>query len=101
MDVPSVGLAEAIDAVRAELLAAHQSGRDAGLRFSVGKVVIEFAGELRHTVGVSAGVKFLVFSGDAKGDRSSSATQKVSVELVPTSNDFQIGDESSGPPTRR
>ena len=101
---PGVGLAEAIDAVRAELLAAQRSGRAEALRFSVGKVVVELGGELKTTGGGGAGVKFWVVSVDTKGERSSSATHKVSVELIPTDKDFAVTDasaqERSGPTGR-
>jgi hypothetical protein len=95
-------LAEAIEAVRTELLEAQQTGRLEALRFSVGKVVVELGGELKTTGGVGAGVKFWVVSVDAKGERSSAATHRVSVELIPTDKDFAVTDTSGGPgPTAR
>jgi hypothetical protein len=101
MSDPGVGLATAIDAVRDELIAAQEAGRDDPLRFSVGKVVIELSGELKTTGGAGAGVKFLVVNVDAKGERSSSASHKVTVELVPTDKDFNINDHSVDGPTPR
>lgn len=98
---PGVGLAEAIDAVRAELMAAQQASRSQALRFSVGKVVVELGGELKHTGGAGTGVKFWVVNVDAKGERSSSATHKVSVELIPTDSSFEVTDSTASGPTPR
>lgn len=82
-----VELGAAIEAVREQLVAAQEEGlRSAAgkqLSFAVGKVSIEFAGELTHTVGASAGVKFWVVTAGTEGERASSASHKVTVELIP------------------
>ena len=96
-----VGLAEAIGAVREELIAAQLAGRGKDVTFSVGKVVIELAGEIKTTGGVGGGVKFWVVSVDAKGERSSSATHKVSVELTPQGSDgssLRVHGDVAAPP---
>jgi hypothetical protein len=86
-----VELADAIGVVREQLVAAQLAGRRvvAGqvLTFAVGKVSVEFSGEVKKVAGGSGGVKFWVVTADAKGERSSSATHKVSIELIPRNPD--------------
>lgn len=82
-----VELAEAIDAVRAQLVAAQKLGLDSAagdaLRFAVGKVSIQFSGEVSTTGGGSGGVKFWVVAAEAKAERTSGASHTVTVELIP------------------
>ena len=100
-------LSEAIEAVREQLIKAQGAGRRSGtageLTFVVGKVSVEFAGEVSKTVGVGGGVKFWVVNADAKGERASGASQKVTVELIPQSPDgtsYQVSDGVNAPPPR-
>ena len=100
-----IELSEAIGVVREQLVAAQLAGRRvvAGrvLTFRVGKVVLEFTGELKKTVGGSGGVKFWVLSADAKAERSTGATHKVTVELIPQGPDgesFVVADDLDAPP---
>jgi len=102
MDYPGVGLATAIEAVREELIAAQDEGKGKALSFTVGNVTVELAGELRTTGGAGVGVKFWVVNVDAKGERSSAATHKVSVELIPVGPDgkpWSVHDRRSAGPT--
>lgn len=100
MSEPGVALAEAIAAVRAELVQAQQHGRGEALSFTVGKVVIELTGEIKTTGGGAAGVKFWVVSVDAKGERSAAAAHKVTVELIPHGPDgsWDVKGGASAPP---
>lgn len=84
---PDVDLAEAIEAVRAELIEAQRDGRGKALSFMVGRVVIELSGEIKTTGSAGVGAKFWVVSVDAKGERSAAASHKVTVELIPESAD--------------
>ena len=100
-----IELSEAIGVVREQLVAAQLAGRRvvAGrvLTFAVGKVGLEFTGELKKTVGGSGGVKFWVLSADAKAERSTGATHKVTVELLPQGPDgesFVVADNLDAPP---
>jgi hypothetical protein len=100
-----VELSEAIGVVREQLIAAQAAGRRtvAGqvLTFSVGKVSIEFSGEVKKTAGGSGGLKFWVVSADAKAERSKSASHKVSIELIPLTRDgesFRVADGVAAPP---
>jgi hypothetical protein len=70
------------------------------LAFAVGKVSIEFAGEVKRVAGGSGGVKFWVVTADAKGERTRSASHKVTVELVPQTSQgapFIVADEADAP----
>ena len=100
-----VELSDAIGIVREQLVTAQLAGRRvvAGrvLTFAVGKVVIEFAGEVKKVVGGSGGVKFLVITANAKAERSSGATHKVTIELIPQGPDgesFIVADGVDAPP---
>jgi hypothetical protein len=56
VDDATVGLAEAIDKIRAELAQAQARGADKDLRFRVGEVQLELAFELAKEIGAEAGV---------------------------------------------
>lgn len=101
----SVELSEAIDVVREQLIKAQKEGRKSGaaqkLTFAVGKVTVEFTGEVNKTVGVGGGIKFWVLNADAKGERASGASQRVTVELIPQSPDgtsYKVSDGVDAPP---
>lgn len=101
-----VELGAAIEAVRVQLVAAQQEGlRSAAgkkLSFAVGKVSIEFAGEVSNTVGASGGVKFWVVTAVAEGERASSASHKVTVELIPqdpAGGGFTVSEELDSLPS--
>lgn len=100
-----VELSGAIGLVREQLVAAQLAGRRvvAGrvLTFAVGKVVLEFTGEIKTTVGGGGGVKFWVLTADAKAERASGAGHKVSIELIPQGPDgqsFIVADGVDTPP---
>src|SRR5262249_60949689 len=87
VDEDGVELSVAIELVREQLIAAQTVSRRsvAGrvLNFAVGKVSIEFVGEVTIVAGGAGGLKFWVASVNAKGERTSGASHKVTVELVP------------------
>ena len=100
-----VELSDAIGIVREQLVTAQLAGRQvvAGrvLSFAVGKVSIEFVGEVKKISGASGGVKFWVFTADAKAERSTAATHKVTIELIPQTRDgasFIVADGVDTPP---
>jgi len=83
-------LAEAIDAVRAELRKAQDSGRGADVRFSVGSVEVELAVEVVKKAGGEASVKVLnLVSLGAQGEVSKGETGRVTIALNP----IGVGDE--------
>ncbi|MCY7340625.1 MAG: hypothetical protein LH603_01850 [Pseudonocardia sp.] len=100
-----VELSDAIGVVREQLISAQTAGRRvvAGrvLTFVVGKVSIEFSGEVKKVHGAGGGVKFWVVTADAKAERSTGATHKVTVELIPQACDggsFIVADDVDAPP---
>ena len=104
-DEDSVELAEAIDVVREQLLEAQQAGQRSAagkqLSFAVGKVTIEFAGEVKKTVGGSGGIKFWVVTADAKAEQARGASHKVTIELTPQAPggaSFTVNDHLHAPP---
>jgi hypothetical protein len=80
LDVP---LASAIEALRRELVAAVQEGRDQDVRFALGPIELEFQVEVAREAGGEAGVKFWVVSLGGKGSRTSGTTHTVRLSLNP------------------
>jgi hypothetical protein len=79
-----VSLAEAIELVRAELRKAQDAGRGSDVRFSVGSVQVELAVTVEKSVGGDASIKvFNIVSVGGKGERSTSAIDRVTVVLNP------------------
>jgi hypothetical protein len=102
-----VELADAIGVVREQLVEAQLAGRRvvAGqvLTFGVGKVVLEFSGEVKSVAGGNGGVKFWVLTADAKAERTQAAVHKVSIELLPQSPDgsqYVVNDDIDSPPAQ-
>jgi hypothetical protein len=100
-----VELSDAIGIVREQLVTAQLAGQQtvAGrvLTFAVGKVTVEFCGEVRKTAGIGAELKFWVVTADAKAERSRGAAHKVSIELIPQSpggTTFIVADGVDAPP---
>jgi hypothetical protein len=97
---------DAIGVVREQLIAAQAVGRRAVagqvLTFSVGKVSIEFSGEVKKTGGGSGGLKFWVVTVEARAERSRAASHKVTIELIPLTRDgesFKVADGVAAPPS--
>lgn len=84
-------LSDAIEIVREQLVAAQLDGRRsvAGqvLTFAVGKVSVEFAGEVKRTAGGTGGLKFWVLTAEAKAERLHAGSHKVTIELIPQTPD--------------
>jgi len=85
MDEGRIPLAEAIRALRTELLDAMRAGSAAELRFGVSSVDLEFEVVASRTGEAEAGVKFWVVNVGAKGGVASGSTQRVKLSLVPVS----------------
>jgi Trypsin-co-occurring domain 2 len=101
-----VELSDAIEVVREQLVTAQLAGGRAvagrKLTFAVGKVSLEFSGEVKKVAGGSGGVKFWVITADAKAERSSGVGHKVTIELIPQGPDgksFIVADDLDAPPT--
>jgi NTP-dependent ternary system trypsin peptidase co-occuring protein len=78
-----IELADAVAALRDELLEAAARGAGHGLAFTVGPVQLEFAVELRADVKAKAGFKAWVVTGEAEGGVGRSRTHRVAVTLTP------------------
>jgi hypothetical protein len=82
--VDELGLAEAIEAVRAELREAQDAGRDSDVRFAVGSVEVEFAVEATRTAGGEASIKVLsLLSLGGTGEVARGETHTVKITLEP------------------
>lgn len=97
-------LADTIGAVRDQLSRAQREGADAGLRFQVGPVELEFEVVVSYVGGGEAGVRLYVVTLGAKGEVTSGSTHRVKVTLQPvdpvTGKDAEVADQTSraGPP---
>jgi len=78
-----IELADAVAAVRDELLEAVARGADPDLVFKVGPVELEFAVELRAAATARAGFKAWVVSADAEASATRGRTHRVKVTLTP------------------
>jgi hypothetical protein len=90
-----VGLADAIDQVRAELEQAIRNGQQSPVAFRPGPVELEFEVAFTRTGGVNGGFQLSVLSFGAKHEKSSGATHRVKVALTPADRDGRdmlIGD---------
>jgi hypothetical protein len=86
----SVGLAEAIRALRTELSEAIQAGEDEQLRFVLGVVELDLEFVVEQTKGVDGGIRFWVVSVGGKAEHRSTATQRVRLSLTPRSGGGEV-----------
>ncbi|MGW2870821.1 trypco2 family protein [Kitasatospora sp. NPDC001225] len=97
MEIRSTELSEAIKAVRTGLVEAQQDGDGLPIRFSVREITLDLEVELRHSVSAGGGVKAFVVSADAKGERASTRSHRLTVTLDIQSGqaggDVLIGDQ--------
>ncbi|MEW2403466.1 trypco2 family protein [Streptomyces sp. NPDC046862] len=96
----SFDLADAVEAIRDQLLEAAGRGESKGIKFEVGPITLEFLVELRRDFGGRAGVRAWVLSGEASAAATSMRTHKVSLTLTPTDTTTNskplVGNEQSG-----
>lgn len=78
-----IELADAVAAVREELLRAAGRGIGQPVEFLVGPIELEFAVELRQDAKAKAGFKAWVVSGDVEGALSRGRTHRVSMTMTP------------------
>ncbi|MFE6828299.1 trypco2 family protein [Streptomyces sp. NPDC057690] len=97
---PRIDLVQAVQAVRGQLMAAAESGRNEPLRFEVGEIHMEFSVELRYDAHVKGGVKAWVFSAEADAGRENAYTNRVSFTLKPkhagTGDGWEVGNDDEG-----
>lgn len=87
MVVVEIELADAVAAVREELLEAAGQGVGAGVAFEVGPIELEFAVELRQDAKAKFGFKAWVVSGDVQAGVARGRTHRVTVTLTPKQPD--------------
>ena len=83
VEPPQIPLANAIRAIRAEVVDAVRASDGEELRFALGVVELELQVEAVSEAGGEAGVKFWVVSAGAKGNRKSGSTHTLRVSLTP------------------
>ncbi|WP_328908057.1 hypothetical protein OG230_00200 [Streptomyces sp. NBC_00234] len=83
----AAGLAETIQALRAELTAAMGSGRDEALQFELGAVELNVTLAITREATGDAGVRFGVVSFGTKGQIGDQATHQLSLSLTPITVD--------------
>ncbi|MYY00448.1 hypothetical protein GT045_38100 [Streptomyces sp. SID486] len=87
MDDITVG--EAIDHLRAELTAARARAADAGVRFELGDISMEFTVEMRRDRNARGSVKAWVVSGELARSRAETATHRLAFTLRAVDQDGQ------------
>ncbi|MFI1177880.1 trypco2 family protein [Streptomyces melanogenes] len=78
-----IELADAVAAVRDELLEAAARGAGQNLSFKVGPVELEFAVELRADVKAKTGFRAWVVTGDVEAGMARGRTHRVKIALTP------------------
>ena len=92
------GLADAVNALRAELSEAMEAGRGQPLQFEVGAVTMDFTVELSADAGAKGGVRFWVVELGASGSVQRKGMHTVSIKTKPRARNGQralIADENS------
>ncbi|MEW1907406.1 trypco2 family protein [Kitasatospora sp. NPDC085895] len=90
-----IGLADAVDAVRKELLEAASRGADQPLSFEVGPIEMEFEIELRAEAKAGGKFKAWVVSAETEAGIARGRTHRVAFTLTPRGTDsakVNIGD---------
>jgi hypothetical protein len=85
--VENLGLAETVQALRAELNEAVAASRGSGVQFLVGTVQLEIHVAVTREAGASGKARFWVLEAGAEGKYSRESIQKVTVTLEPVSTD--------------
>lgn len=95
-------LTDAIELIREQLVEAQLAGRRVVsgrvATFAIGKVTLEFTGEIKQTGHGPEGLKFLVLTADTKAQLAARAGHKATIELIPQGADgerFVIADDAA------
>jgi hypothetical protein len=87
--LPGVGLAEAIEALRAELAQAMANAPGQGLRFKTGSVELTVEAAVTKNFGGNAGIKWWLIEAGGEASRESAVTQTLTISLQPVMLDSQ------------
>ncbi|MGV9314966.1 trypco2 family protein [Streptomyces sp. NPDC003691] len=97
---PLIDLADAVDAVRTQLLTAAGRGEGSALQFQVGDIELEFTVELRRDTTAGGRVKAWVVDAGADHTRGSTSTHRVALTLKPqnpqTGGAWLVGNDDLG-----
>jgi hypothetical protein len=96
MPQESIGLSEAIRALRAELSDATAAGHDQDLRFELGPIELEFSLEVEKNLGASGGIKFFVVAASADAAHKQSSSHRIKIQLAPQDRSgatWKVADE--------
>jgi len=95
-----IELADAVQAVRDQLINASIRGNGQNVRFEVGDIHMEFTVELRSEVKAGAKIRAWVVDAGAEGSQSDTRTHKVAFTLKPkdarTGGSWQVGNTDPG-----
>lgn len=83
MVVSDVPLAEAIEALRAQLSAAITAGADSELRFEVSELTLDLEVAMTTAGQGRAGIRFWLVDFGAKAEHTNAATHRVTLKLRP------------------
>jgi len=101
-DDSDTSLADAITAVRRNLIRAQKEGEGDEVRFTVGTIEMEFAVDVTKKTGADISVNVLnLISLGGKGDRSRAETNRVKIVLNPHTIDgqpFEVASARKGRP---
>lgn len=89
MQEPVTDLAEAVEAVRSELMRAKELGEGSPLAFEVGPVEMQFTVALTREGKTNAGVKVWVLEAGASGTLTGQRTHQIKITLNPKQSDGQ------------
>ena len=88
-NLSKTNLAEAVEAVRSELMRAKELGADSPLVFEVGPVEMQFTVTLTREEKGNVGVKVWVLEAGASGTLTGQQTHQVKITLHPKQSDGQ------------
>ncbi len=94
-EVRPLGLADAIDAVRRELQDAQERGRGESVQFRLGSIDLELRVEMATAVRGEGGIQVWVVSAKGGGERTSTTSHIVRVQLTPVTavgGDVRVSD---------
>jgi hypothetical protein len=97
-ELESIGLVEAIRAVRMQLKEATVIANSEDIQFEVEQLELEFSVELKRDAKIKGGIKAWVVSAEAEQGEADSRAHKVKVTLRPenkaTGESVMVGDDS-------
>ncbi|MCX5533482.1 hypothetical protein OG785_23370 [Streptomyces sp. NBC_00006] len=95
-----IDLAEAIGAIRDDILVATNRNAGSSLRFELGEIHMEFSVEIRRDQRAKGGVKAWVVDTSVEGGSAATSVQRVSFNLKPkdsvTGGGWDIGNDDEG-----